>query len=449
MPKKTKSTYNKGQMLLSILISLAIFSILAHALFTLVATTFSLITYNKSRITAKHIALEKMEIIRNLPYEKVATIGGIPNGTLIPQTETINRNGLNYTIKTAIIFIDDPFDGLAPEDLAPEDYKRVRIEVSWEGLSASGKNPIILLSDISRESKGNQSGGTLVILVYDANGNPVPQAQVKIVAESISPPVNLTQTTDSKGKLILPGALECIECYQITVNKSGMSTDKTYSSEEVANPLKPHATVLENQVTQISFTIDKVGSINISSRNSRENNFEALGNVSFILKGGKIIGTDETGKPVYKYDKSLSTDSNGNLNLSNMEWDVYQISMPESTSYDISGTSPLLPIYLSPGSQVDFTFSVDSHTENGFFITVKDPSQNLIASASAKLSKIGEFEEIKDTGTSENPDFGQVFFSNLSKETYNLVVSASGYQNYNSSYDISGYTKAEIVLTPQ
>ncbi len=449
MPARFKKPNIQGQMLLSILISIAVFSILAHALFTLVATTFDLVTYNKTRITARHIAQEKIETLRNLPYDEIATIGGIPGGTLIPQTEKLKRNGLNYTVKTAIIYIDDPFDGTAPEDLAPEDYKRARVEVTWEGLAASRGNPIVLLSDFSSEISGALNAGTLVVLVFDANGNPVSQAQVKIVASSVSPPVNLTQTTDANGRVTLPGAAECIECYQITITKSGMSTDKTYSTAEVTNPTKPYASILSNQVTQISFAIDRVGKINISSRDSRENNFVSLGNVPIRLRGNKIIGTDDLAQPVYKYDNSLSTNSSGDLNLSNMEWDIYHVLMPDTTSYDISGTAPLLPLDLSPASEINYIFSVTSHTENSLFLTVKDPSQNLIASGSAHLTGQGGFDETKETGTSENPDFGQVFFPGLSKETYNLTATASGFKNYNSSYDISGTTKAEVILTPE
>jgi hypothetical protein len=446
LPKKY---YNQGQILLSILIAIAIFSILAHALFTLIASSFDLVSFNKSRITARHLAQEKIELIRNLPYEEVATIGGIPGGTLIPQVETVYKNGLNYTIKTDIVFVDDPYDGLAPEDSAPEDYKRVRVEVSWEGIAASRKNPIVLISDISAEVTGTFEGGTLVILAYDSYGNPVPQAEVTIVASAISPPVNLTQQTNSQGRVSLPGATECIECYEISVTKSGMNTDRTYSTSEVANPFKPHASVFQDDVTQVSFAIDTLGSISIKSVDSRENNFAELGNVPFKIYGNKIIGTDASAQLVHKYNESLTTNSSGDINLSGMEWDVYHIVMPQSTSYDISGTYPLLPLNLTPGGNIDFTFAVSTHTTNSFFLSAKDNSQNLIASASARLYDDFGFEEVKFTGESENPDFGQILFSNLNAQIYHLEVTASGFFNYSGDFDILETTKGEINLTPE
>jgi len=452
MPALPDRHNNQGQMLLSMIIAIAIFSILLHALFTLIASSFDLISFNKTRITARHLAQQRVELIRNLPYDEVATIGGIPNGTLISQNESVEKNGLKYTLKTDIVFIDDPYDSLAPEDSSPEDYKRVRVEVSWEGLATSRKNPVVLLSDISALTTGNLEGGTLIIQVSDANGNPVPQADVTIIADSIIPPVNLTQSTDSEGKVTLPGATDCVECYQISVTNEGisgkMSTDKTYSTSEVTNPIKPHASVFSDQVTQLSFAIDTVGDLNITSLNSRENNFAPLGNVSFRLHGNKIIGTDAYAQPVYKFDEILTTDGTGSINISEMEWDVYHVVMPSTTTNDVSATEPLLPLNLPPAGNLNFSFAVSPHSDHGFFLRVIDNSQNLIATASAKLYDDLGFEETKYTGEMGNPDQGQVLFSNLIEEIYHLTVSVDGFANYTNDYSISGYTQADVVLTP-
>lgn len=449
MPALPKSPNNQGQMLLSILIAIAVFSILAHALFTLISSSFDLATYNKSRITARYLAQQKIETIRNLPYNEVGTIGGIPASTIMPQSESINRNGLNYTIKTDIVYIDDPYDQLAPTDLAPEDYKRVRVEVYWEGLASSRKNPVVMLSDISSLATGGLDGGTLVIQVFDSNGNPVPQAQVNVVATTITPAVDLSQNTDNEGRITLPGAIECIECYQINASKSGMSTDRTYSQSEVANPSKPHASIFLDQVTQLSFTIDLTGTINISSLESRDDNFTPIGNIPFRLRGNKIIGTDAYAQPVYKYDENLITNDSGSISLSSMEWDVYYVFMPETTSRDISGTSPLLPLILSPAGSIDFVFSTTPYSENSFFVTVKDSSQNLVASASARLYDDSDFEESIFTGEKDNPDEGQAFFPNLSVDTYHFQATASGFLDFTSDFNISDYTKTDIILTPQ
>ena len=445
MSKLPKSVFHRGQILLSLLIAIAVFAILAHALFTLIASSFDLVSLNKARITARHLAQEKIEIIRNISYSDIGTVGGIPNG-IIEQQEIVRRNGLNYTVKTDISYVDDPFNGTGASDT---DYKRVRIEVTWEGLAASRKNPIVILSDISSEALEEIAGGTLIILVYDASGNPVTQAQVTIVSSGITPAVNLTVDTDSNGRVVRSGATACIECYQITVTKEGFSLDRTYSTNEVANPIKPSMSVFLNSPTQSSFAIDRVGTLTISSFDSRENNFIALGNVSFRLHGNKIIGTDTLAQPVYKYDQNIATNATGMLNLPSMEWGVYQVFMPTLTSYDISGTFPILPLNLSPGVDFDFTFAVNSHTNHSLFFTLKDPSQNLIASASARLYDDSGFDQTKPTGISTDPDFGQALFSGLNEQTYHLTATASGFVNFNGDFDVSGYTKADLVLIPE
>ncbi|OGM34011.1 hypothetical protein A3D01_03710 [Candidatus Woesebacteria bacterium RIFCSPHIGHO2_02_FULL_39_13] len=438
-----------GQVLLSILISIAVFAILTRAIFTLVASSFDLVNFNRSRITARHLAQEKIELARNLPYDQIGTVGGIPNG-ILAEEENIQRNGLNFLVKTSIIFVDDDFDLTAPNDTDPEDYKRMRVEVSWEGLAASRKNPIVLITDItSQQASGSTTGGTLVILVFNANGKAVSQAEVTITAPSLTPPVNVTQTTGNDGKVTLPGAEPCNSCYQITVTKSGFSTDRTYSTSEVTNPIKPHASLLDGEVTQVSFQIDLVGIINIASVDSRENNFAVKGSVPFRLRGNKIIGTNTLGQYVYKLDTNYTTDSGGNFNLPNAEWDTYQVIMPTATSWDISGTEPLLPVSLIPGGTIDLTFAVEPHTSHSLLTIIREPSQSLIASASARLYDGVGFDQTLVSGESGNPDFGQAFFSNLGETTYQIEATASGYLNFNGNFDVTGYTVGEVVLTPE
>src|SRR3972149_3728932 len=98
-PKRT----GFGQSLVGILIALAVFSILGHAIFTLTSSSFTLVALSRARTTARHLAQEKIEFIRNLPYDNVGTAGGIPSGPL-PQTENLTRNGLNFLVTTSVIY---------------------------------------------------------------------------------------------------------------------------------------------------------------------------------------------------------------------------------------------------------------------------------------------------------------------------------------------------------
>jgi hypothetical protein len=438
-----------GQTLISVLISLALFSILSHAVFTLITTSYSITTYNRARTTAKHLAQEKIEEIRNMPYNSIGTVGGIPSGPIL-QTETVPMNGLNYVIKQSVVYIDDPFDQQAPNDLLPTDYKRVRVDVSWEGLASSKNNPVTLISDVSPTGiETTATGGTLSILVFDSNVLPVPQADVTIVATTTTPQVNLTLKTDVNGRVILPGAPPCaVACYQISVTKSGYSTDRTYSTSEVANPNKPYLSLTTGSLMEISFSIDKLSNINAYSFKDSENNFEILPNTTFSITGNKTIGTDDNDAPVYKYQKTFSTDSSGKAVLPNLEWDDYTISVNPSAGWDLSGTNPIVPIILLANSSIDFKFTLSTHTTNSSLITFTDPTSIQIASVSARLYDDSGYEATASSGISQNPDFGEVFFSSLVKKIYHLTATASGYLDFNGNVDVAGYKQEKVIMTP-
>ena len=435
-----------GQILIGILISIGVFAILANALFTLILTSYQFISYNKARITARQIAQEKLELIKNLPYNEIGTIGGVPTSTVVAQTEDTIRNGLNFRTKVDIVYIDDSLNGTGPPNDA--DYKRVRVEVSWGGIAESRYSPIVLITDIAPQKSVPSTGGTLNILVFNANGDPVPGATVDIIAASASPPVSLSQLTDSDGKISLPGTPACNACYKITVTRAGYNSDRTYSTVDVSNPLKPDATVLTAQETQVSFAIDEVGSIDISSVSDKSAGFSPIANVSFELRGSKLIGTDSSGQPVYKYDKVLTTDSGGNLAVINLEWDNYQVQMPASTSYDIGGMAPIPPLNLAPAGDLSFTFVAIPHTDYSLLTIVKNTAQNLLDNAFPTLDDgAGNLQTIQ-TGDSTDPDFGQAFFSGLNAADYTLTATASGYLNYSNLETITGNNLETIIMGP-
>jgi len=260
----------KGFTLISVLIAIMILAFISLALYSLFDLALKIMVENKSRVAAISLANQRMEMIRNLPYDSIGTVGGIPAGP-IPQNEQFNINGINYTLLTQVIYIDDPFDGTLggiPPDLMSADYKRVKVTVNWTS-RFNNLESVVFLTDVA--PKGIETtigGGTLWIKVFNANGLPVPQADVHIVNNQVNPPILIDVQTNNNGDLIFPGAPPAQESYEITVTKSGYSTDYTSTvSPENPNPTKPHASVFEGQVTEISFAIDLVSTFNIETIN--------------------------------------------------------------------------------------------------------------------------------------------------------------------------------------
>lgn len=127
-----------GFTLLEIVVSLGIMVLIVVAISQLYATYLRLTSDEKLKITAASLANQKIELIRNLPYSQIGTIGGIPAGT-IPQTEIINRNNTNFTVSTEIIYIDDPFDGtLTPGEVEnPYNINNPEVTFYWNADSVS------------------------------------------------------------------------------------------------------------------------------------------------------------------------------------------------------------------------------------------------------------------------------------------------------------------------
>lgn len=439
----------RGQMLINTLIALAIFAILSQALFVLLSSSYSLINFTRARSAAKHLAEERIEYIRNLPYDQVGTSGGIPSGSLL-QTEQVSLNGLNYTVNTLITYIDDAFDGYSPSDLLPIDYKRIRIDVSWSGLAASSKNPVTIVSDIAPKGVESVSGGgTLSILVFDSNAAPVPQAQVRIYSNQVSPTIDLTLYTNDNGRIVLPGTPACTgACYQITATKSGFSTDRTYATSEVANPNKPHVSVIESAITEVSFAIDRTSTLQVSSFDNESNSFSVLPNMRFSLRGTKTIGTNTQDQPVYKVSSNFQTDAQGVLEIPNIEWDNYEVILDTTDGYDLYGSNPYSPFSILPNQTIPLRLAFTDHTTHSLLTTFTDSSGVPIASVAATL-KDNLTEATASSGLIDTANFGQVFFEDLSNQFYQIIATASGYSEYTGTISVAGNVSEIIPLTSQ
>jgi len=252
---------NNGFSLLETLIGISLLLIVFVGILGAVYMGMQRVGQSKARITAIALANQKMELARNLPYEQVGTSGGIPSGS-IPENETVIRNKIIYNVKTTVFYIDDSFDGLNSEDPLPTDYKRVKVKISWSG-NLSGE--VFFQTDIAPKGiETTGSGGIISILVFDANGQPVPQADIELENNIVVPSIYAHYQTDNQGRLFIPGAPACTDCYKITATKSGYSTDRTYAVGEqirgtaIAVPDKPFLSVIEGDTSEISFAIDRL-----------------------------------------------------------------------------------------------------------------------------------------------------------------------------------------------
>lgn len=436
----------KGDVYIGVLIALAIFLMLSQAILVLANTSYEMIAVTRARNAAREIAQESMEVVRNLPFDSVGTIGGIPPGVLA-QSQDLTRNGQTYRVSTTVLYVDDTFDDVAPTDMVPNDYKRVRIEVTWLGLGPRGSTTTLVTNIAPKGVEKATGGGTLSLLVFDSQGIPVPNAQVNIQSSGISPAVNYTLTTNDNGRIVLPGAPACVNCYRVTASKEGMSQDRTYSTSEVANPTKRDLTVVVGGLTEMSFTIDSLSTLNIQTYGSKESNFPPLGSQSLLVRGSKTIGTDTLDNPVYKYNQVLTTNSQGVLNLTGVEWDNYTLIQSTQSANIVAYSNPLSPVQLNAGQNIGASISLVPST-NSLRVAFLDASRSAIASVTATLKQGQNPIATQTSGLSTEINFGQVFFDNLVNGAYTIDATASGFLDGSLNTNVAGATFVELILNP-
>jgi len=438
----TSRMLSTGFTMVETLVALAVFGLFFTAIALILQQVLENVGQSRVRATALQFAQSKMELIRNASYADVGTTGGIPQG-FFPQTETLTINGLPLTVRTSVIYVDDPFDGVAPADLINTDYKRVRIEITWGGAYPS-RSPVVLVTNIV--PKGVETvagGGTLSIQVFNANGLPVPNATLTLDNTSITPEIHMQTLTNDNGLVILPGTPACITCYRISVTKTGYSTDRTYDVSEVANPLAPYATVIEGEITPASFAVDGVSQITVKSYDP---SYAPISNVIFTLRGAKIIGHDTLDEPVYKYSYTTNT-GGGTVTVPNLEWDSYTLDFSNS-AHNLAGSTPTMPLAVTPASVGQISIIAVPKTNNSLLVTVRNHLGELQSSVSAFLTNGLGYDATKITPATGTADFGQVFFGGLVPSAYDLNLSLPGYQEATASLTISGIKEELFSLNP-
>jgi len=365
---------NKGITLIEVLVATAIFLMFALGIYGGINLVFKIVYSSRLQILENAILSEKLETVRNLPFADVGIVSGVPSGVLVRNTTT-TRNGIIFDIETTVRNIDDPFDGLTPADNWPADYKLVEISAICQ--NCFQKNPVVLSTRVSpRNLEGNEDYGSLFIHVFDKNGLDIVGANIHIENNEINPSVIIDDVTDINGMRRIIGTPTATLSYEITVGKSGYSSDYTVSpSVGNPNPTKQPLTVMAQAVTEISFSIDLSGILDINTISPA---CLPLPDSAFNIRGEKKIGNNPI---VYKYEQDLTTDWSGNENLTNMEWDTYYLNT-SGTPYDVAGFLSSFPINLTPGATQAVTMVLEPHTTNSLLVLVRDASTKEALSSS-------------------------------------------------------------------
>lgn len=390
-----------GFTIIELVVSMAIFAILISGVLGVSAAVSQSTKAAREKIVLSSLAVNYMEIVRNLPYSQVGTLLGNPNGTLpdcplsqrpaCPNAFSQIIEGNTYKIFYEAVYIDDSADGLATSptpDLAPADYKQVKMSILKlpDGQITDFVTSVVPLGLVS-----SVNTGALSIQVIDAQGQPVTGANIHIQYPTSSPfSLNVDRVSDAGGNWEEAGLVPAVNNYRVVVSKPGYSTDQTYPITVLnPNPTKPDATIVNGQVTKLAFSIDLLSNLTIQTVDQFCNSINGVG-VNVV--GAKLIGTNPN---IPKFSSLFysgpSAYPSGQILLNNIEWDTYTPSLASTSSYTIAGTSPIQKIDVLPNTSQVFTMYLQSGiVDSSLLVIVKDSATGApLEGAAINLQKGG------------------------------------------------------------
>jgi hypothetical protein len=391
----------KGTTLIDLIMSMAIIALLFGGVYLVFFSIETAVANISVRAAATAAINNEIEMVRNLPYGSVGTVGGIPSG-IIPQAQTVSEDNFSFVLQTTVLNIDDPYD-TSPTSTPAADYKLVDITASCP--LCTNFVPVEITTTVAPSLLAQGTVyGSIFIYAIDANGFPLGTATIQVVNASVTPTINLTDTTNASGVLKLIGVPTSSQGYQIFASKPGYSSAQTYplGAPGNPNPVLPNITVASQTVSNVTFSIDRLSSLAVSTVNDQ---CVAVGNESFSIQGSKLIGTNPN---VLKFSTSSATNASGTAMFPNMEWDTYTLSL-NGAAEDVAGTIPLDPITINPSSTQNFEFILQPAANPSLLATVTDATTGVgIPNATVTISKSG----VNETLVTDHATFSQSDWSN-------------------------------------
>lgn len=436
---------------------LAVFSIITLAFYEVYSNGARLALDSKRRLAAVALANEQFEKLRNISYTDVGFVDEASTalrGTL-PASErekTVTSAGSSFTVRTIVQNIDDSFDGTAggsPNDVVPNDSKKVTVEVLW---GAESSQSIALTTRFVPDGiETTAGGGNLVVNVSDSGGASVSSATVTVTNLDNS---TQTQCITQSGSCLFVGLDEKLTPrYKVSLSKSGYESVQTLDTTATLDPLYKHVSILSGQLQTVSFTMDKLYTIVFSPKEILSG--DTLSTVNYSIAGGRLLGTNPSdgNSPVYSLSPTAVT---GEASLSNAPPGTYFVDdatiTPSTYQYwkvDPSLVSNAFSVSVgTDGTPNSFALTAIDTARPGLFLTVTD-GVSPVPDASVRL-----FDSLDPSGydhTSMTDQFGKVYFphdegSTLFPQDYSYEITASGYQDKDGTVTISGSLAEESVM---
>lgn len=317
----------KGFTTIELLVSCVVISILALSVFSAYIALNSVTIFAKQKIIGTEIATNQLEYLKSLPYDNLAVVGGaIPHPSPLPNTKTETIDGINYIVKSSINYVDDAHDGCAsyPDeatknllcrnlpsptgspliDLNPADYKIVNVKVEVNANKVAELDTQIS----ARVAETDSTTGALIVKIIDSSGNPVSGATATVVNNTLSPSINISDSTDVNGIALFYGLPpDTGNDYLISATKTGYSSLSTIKPVGSLSPNFPSQNIVTQQSSSVTLTINPKGKYSIAG-NVVDTNNNPIANMKLSLKGGPKKYSDSADSSYY-YDNTSPSDN--------------------------------------------------------------------------------------------------------------------------------------------
>jgi len=457
---QSSATSYRGFTLIEALVLLFIFSVVSVTFFQTYSIGTRLILDSKNRLGATALANQKMEIIRSIDYNTIGTKSwvegvwkvGVPAGDIL-QDEDVTTGATTYHVYTVIQYIDDPFDGTAALGTDPisNDYKKVRVTVSWGDRSSS--RTVALISTVSPNGiETSAGGGVLIINVLDAGGAGIAGVHAHIVGSSTG--VNTTTDTDSTGNITLPAtpaSAPGAQDYSIVVSKNnyyGTTTYDPYPITSTFDPIDEHVSVVADVLNPITIVMDRSSDITLHTRDPFGS---AVPNVNFSLIGGRILGNSVPSATMeYGFSQTTSTDASGNKVFSSQSYGQYTLTVSPTAPYELYKIDPpelvndILNVSPGVNKETDIIL-IDRSIASAKIKVINSADSAVIAGATVKLSNTLVGYDV----TLTTDQYGFVYFPSvlpaLTPGTYDILISALGFVDKTDTLVIGSVLKNEVI----
>lgn len=317
-----------GFTLVELTVAIVVISVIALGLSVLFESLIKSMIIARRQSVALSLATSQLEYLKSLPYDSLAVQGGsIYSASPLPATRTDTVNGVTYTTTTTIKYVDDAYDGCgsyttlaeketycrnypppasAPAlDSNPKDYKIVHVSTTDNtGVTLASVDTEIT----ARVAESASTTGAIFVTVLDGSGAPVSGATVTVSNNTLSPVVNMGDTTDSNGKAIFYDAPpDSGNDYVITASKAGWSSLTTIAATGTLQPTYPMQKVLAQQSSGVTLTLQPMTSNSLVIETTNTNGTPIAG-VKVYVKGGYKKYTDIT-DTTYYYDTMAGSDT--------------------------------------------------------------------------------------------------------------------------------------------